>query len=216
MYWYGYLIPLVSDVWKGMLVQKPIGNAFLYRLIKTNGKWRPKSRALLNLAAEVTRALAVFEDNASQQNLQKHRCSGVLLEARHYSGYKALNSQINSKLQNSPVLFYSVALSQKAPIYIHWAVICSCFKALPRPSNLLWSQEELADLNRGLSHHSSAQLAGYSQTCHSIYSSPWLKHYSWFRFASIATCVVTLWPSFIRMLWVKKVNMVKDQLQADL
>lgn len=100
--------------------------------------------------------------------------------------------------------FYSVSLSQKAPIYIHWAAICSCFKALPCPRNLLWSQEELADLNRGLSHHSSAQLARCSQTCHFIYSSPWLKRSSWFRFASVATCVVTLWPSFIRMLWVKK------------
>lgn len=100
--------------------------------------------------------------------------------------------------------FYSVSPSQKAPIYIHWAVICSCFKALPCPRNLLWSQEELADLNRGLSHYSSAQLARYSQTCHFIYSSPWLKHSSWFRFANVATCVVTLWPSFIRMLWVKK------------
>lgn len=38
----------------------------------------------------------------------------------------------------------------------------------------------------------------------SSYSSPWLKHCSWFTFASTATCVVTLWPSFIRMLWVKK------------
>lgn len=95
-------------------------------------------------------------------------CSGVLLEAGHYSGYKALDSQINSKLQNSPVFFYSIAVSQKAPIYIHWAVVCSCFKALSCPSNLLWSQEELADLNRGLSHYSSAQRAGCSQTCHFI------------------------------------------------
>lgn len=38
----------------------------------------------------------------------------------------------------------------------------------------------------------------------SSYSSPLLKHCSWFTFASTATCVVTLWPSFIRMLWVKK------------
>lgn len=95
-------------------------------------------------------------------------CSGVLLPAGHYSGYKALESQIKSKLQNSPGFFYSIAVSQKAPIYIHWAVICSCFKALSCPSNLLWSQEELADLNRGLSHNSSAQLAGCSQTCHFI------------------------------------------------
>lgn len=95
-------------------------------------------------------------------------CWGVLLPAGHYSGYKALESQINSKLQNSTGFFYSIAVSQKTPIYIHWAVICSCFKALSCPSNLLWSQEELADLNRGLSHYSSAQLAGCSQTCHFI------------------------------------------------
>lgn len=67
--------------------------------------------------------------------------------------------------------FYSIHLSQKAPIYIHWATVGSCFKALPCPSNLLRSQE-LADLNRGLSHYSSAQLAGCSQTCHFIYSLP--------------------------------------------
>lgn len=132
-------------------------------------------------------------------------CSDVLLEAGHYSGYKALDSQINSKLQNSPVFFYSIAVSQKAPIYIHWAVICSCFKALSCPSNLLWSQEELADLNRGLSVI-TAQRSLLVAVRHVIssYSSPWLKHCSWFTFASTATCVATLWPSFIRMLWVKK------------
>lgn len=53
----------------------------------------------MNLA-EVTKALAVFEDAASQQNLQIYSSSGVLLPG-HYSGYKALDAQ----LQNDPVFF---------------------------------------------------------------------------------------------------------------
>jgi len=74
------------------------------------------NRALLNPAAEVTKALSVFKDTASQRNLQTHSCSGVLLKAGHYAGYKALDSHINSKLQNGRSHFlFTPLLSPKRP-----------------------------------------------------------------------------------------------------
>lgn len=69
-------------------------------------------RALLNLAAEVTKALC--SRILLQSTISRDSCSGVLLDG-HYSWYKALDSQINSKLQNSPTFFFIPLLSSKRP-----------------------------------------------------------------------------------------------------
>lgn len=154
MYWYRCPIPPVS------LYEK----ARWYK--KLNRKFIPPQMANKGLQAELSWILL--------QTLQKHwLCSRIPLHSgmcrataaqvscckQDTTRYKALDSQINSKLQNGPVFFLLHCFLPKGPNLHSLSSHCSCFKALPCTSNLLWSQEELADLNRGLSHYSSAQLA---------------------------------------------------------
>lgn len=96
---------------------------------------------------------AVLEDTSPQQNPQQQ---GTAAQVSHWKqdtaqGIKPQKHESIASYKIVLLSLYSSALSQKAPIYIHRADTCSCFKALPCPSNLLGSQEELADLNRGLS-----------------------------------------------------------------
>lgn len=139
----GYLVPPVSAGAKACWYSTR--SAFPYRL-RAQGTWSSAEGGCSSSQG------AGCGGAQAQHQRQGHSCSGVLLDAGRSSGCKAPDSQLNSKLQRVPLPFHSTALSQKAAICIHRAVICSCFKALPCPSDLLWSQEELADLNRGLSH----------------------------------------------------------------
>lgn len=110
MYWYRYPIPLVSLYENACWYKKQlVGNAFLYRLIKRNATKRSKS------SVESCCRSYQSTDYVQGYCLTAECCSGALLEAGHCLREKALNSQINSKLQNGPIFFFIPLLSSKRP-----------------------------------------------------------------------------------------------------